>query len=848
MGSGHFLVFALPILVGFRMEEEGLTREQAVEAVLLENLFGLEIDPRCTQIAAFDLALAAWRTVGYRRLPQLNLACSGLGIHAKEEEWLRFAGNDSRLRVAMQQLYAMFRQAPILGSLIDPKRVGGTLFVATFAQVRPVLDGALEAEQPNENASELAVTAKGVVEATRILADKFTLVTTNVPYLGRGKQTVPLTKYCEDHLPDAKADLATSFVDRCLALCSPGGSTALVTPQNWLFLTSYEKLRRRLLGCAEWALVVKLGPRAFETVTGEVVNVVLLVLNNVLAGGMHSFAGLDVGEEVEAAQKSLCLRNRVVVEIPQKAQLQNADARIILSVLDRVPLLKAVADASHGQGSFDAARFSATFWQIPSIRHGWIPQQSTPAITQHFGGCHFVFRWEDGKGGLAKMMRAKHEQGYSSGKWKAGISEWGKLGVLIGQMGELPCAVYLGHGFDENASVVIPHDPADLPAVWAFASSPEFRAALKCIDQSIKITCKTLVKVPFDLPYWKGIAAESYPNSLPSPESDDATQWLFNGHPKGSNYPLQVALARLLGYRWPRQTGSGFPNCPALGPDGLEGYADADGIVCLSPVKGESPAADRLRAVLAAAYRSEWSPDKQAELLVQVGYANKTLEDWLRNGFFEQHCELFHQRPFIWHLWDGLGNGFHALVNYHKLAGPNGEGRRTLEKLIYTYLGDWIDRQRRDQKEGVEGADARVAAAQHLRTELEKILEGEPPYDIFVRWKPLHEQSIGWEPDINDGVRLNIRPFMTARPLNGRSKGVCILRVTPKIKWEKDRGKEPDRARQDYPWFWGWDQRTVDFGGRGEKPDGNRWNDLHYSRAVKQAARQKRAVAAETGG
>ena len=227
----------------------------------------------------------------------------------------------------------------------------------------------------------------------------------------------------------------------------------------------------------------------------------------------------------------------------------------------------------------------------------------------------------------------------------------------------------------------------------------------------------------------------------------------------------------------------------------------------------------------------------------------KSLEDWLRDGFFEQHCELCHQRPFIWHIWDGRRDGFHVLVNYHRLVAPDCEGRRKLEKLIYSYLGDWIDRQRDDQMAGVEGADARLAHAEHLRAELIKILEGEPPHDIFVRWKPLREQPIGWDPDINDGVRLNIRPFMTARPLNARGATACILRATPKIKWDKDRGKEPTRDRADYPWFWGVNPDdaketpvgTRDYGG-GPKFIGNRWNDLHYTRAFKQAARDRAAA------
>jgi hypothetical protein len=68
-----------------------------------------------------------------------------------------------------------------------------------------------------------------------------------------------------------------------------------------------------------------------------------------------------------------------------------------------------------------------------------------------------------------------------------------------------------------------------------------------------------MVKIPFDLARWQKVAAEKYPHGLPKPFSSDATQWLFNGHPKGSDQPLHVAVARLLGYKWPRQTGRARP-------------------------------------------------------------------------------------------------------------------------------------------------------------------------------------------------------------------------------------------------------------------------------------------------
>ncbi|HDM75050.1 MAG TPA: hypothetical protein ENG51_01100, partial [Deltaproteobacteria bacterium] len=214
-------------------------------------------------------------------------------------------------------------------------------------------------------------------------------------------------------------------------------------------------------------------------------------------------------------------------------------------------------------------------------------------------------------------------------------------------------------------------------------------------------------------------------------------------------------------------------------------------------------------------------------LILATGVNAPNLDDWLRDHFFEQHCKLFCHRPFIWHIWDGRRrDGFHVLVNYHKLAAGNGKGRQLLENLTYSYLGDWITRQKEGVKRGEGGAEDRLAAALELQKRLIAIIEGEPPFDIFIRWKPIEDQPIGWEPDINGGVRLNIRPFM-AQDIPGGRKGAGILRWKPNIKWNKDRGKEPYRPQEQYPWFW----KDGEF-------TGNRVNDIHLSINDKQKARK----------
>lgn len=810
MGSGHFLTFALPILARIRMTEEGITLADAVTAVLRDNLFGLELDGRCSQIAAFNLAISAWKIAGLHfPLPQLNLACSGLGINASETDWLNLSGDDEFVRQTMRKLYAVFRQAPVLGSLIDPTRLGKELFAVAFQEVSALLQQALGAEESRDDARELAIAAQGLLAAGRILADHFTLVATNVPYLGRGRQDPGLAEYCDEHYRDARADLANCFIDRSLRFCTEGGTAALVTKQELLFQGSYKDQRKRLLTSVDWDFVAVLGPRAFETLTGERVIVTLLGLSRQTPNQPHLFPGWDVSTLNSAGQKAIGLKSHPTETTEQFSHLKNPDSRVVLSTPSSLSFLGTFAESFQGIKTGDDPRMRRLFWEVERLGTRWRPFQSTVKATCLDGGRESIIDWQNNGSDCARLQ---------------GLAALGRLGVAVGQSRGLPSTLYTGELFDSNVAPVLPRNPADFAAIWAFCSSEQFAKEMQKIDPKFAVANSSVTKVPFDLTFWKKLASEDYPEGLPDRQVSDPTQWLFDGHPKMADYPLQVAVARLVGYRWPRQTGSSFTDYPALSPDGLEGHSEGDGIVCLSSVAGEAPAAERLRRLLADAYGSEWSATRLAGLLENCD----SLERWLRDRFFAEHCVLFDNRPFVWHVWDGLNNGFHAFVNYHRLAASQREGRKTLEKLTYTVLGDWITRQKADAAADNEGADVRLTAAQHLQSELEKILAGDPPYDIFVRWKPIHEQPIGWEPDLNDGVRLNIRPWLNATlpPYPKPKKGACILRVTPtNLPIGTDKGREASHEDQDFPWF-------------ADSPVRN--NDIHIAADDKRAARERR--------
>jgi hypothetical protein len=462
--------------------------------------------------------------------------------------------------------------------------------------------------------------------------------------------------------------------------------------------------------------------------------------------------------------------------------------------------------------------FIRNFWELASRTTDWEYVQASINSQGDWAGMESVIYWQQGNGEL-------HERASVGKAILAGAIAHGKPGVLVSPVGEMRCALYHGALFDKSTAVISPTDEDDLAAIYCYVQSQAFKKEIKLLDSKVAVTNKTLVKVPFDSAYWSQIADERYPNGLPRPFSNNPTQWIFHGYPQSAIDPLQVAIARLVGYAWPAESNDKMElsdearNWIARSK-ALVSHADKDGIVCIPPVGRESSASDRLLNLLADAYGADWSNDILAQLLTAADHAGKSLETWLRDKFFTRHCTLFGNRPFVWHIWDGLRDGFAALVNYHNL------NYKTLEALIYTYLGDWISRQKRDADTGVDGAQEKLAAAEMLKKRLELILVGEAPYDIFVRWKPIAEQPIGWNPDLNDGVRLNIRPFLSVPDVGKRGAGV--LRDKPKsLHWEKDRGSDVPSA----PWY----ELGLQYDGK----VGDRINDHHLSLADKRKAREK---------
>lgn len=769
-GSGHFLVAMFGMLWRMRAEEDGLTPAEAQDAVLRDNLHGLELDPRCTQIATFNVTLEAWKQGGFRPLPAPQVACSGIPVRSKREDWEALAGTDSELRGLLGRLHSRFQDADTLGSLIDPRPSSGdsaligrdlTLNVE-WSRLREALVKAIQADQ--ENANVVGHAAEDVVNAASLLGDTYTLVATNPPFLNAQKMSGVLLDYCEFHYPDASAELAVSFVERATKLVDPHGTISIVLPSTWLTLSPYVDYRERKLKDSSIRLLANLGPGAFSGLTGEVVKPVLMIQFPHELPTSH--ATIDVGGHPVAA-RPLALVNDPLLKRSQEVHLGNPNTAITFRNAQGSTYLSDYCTAHLGIATGDNNRFVRKFWEFPVLDERWERLTGTVRETVPYGGRDEVLLWEAGAGKLFDFITERLGDG-RQGTWIRGKNAWRREGICLSRAGKFSSTLYSGSLFLDSPAVFIPTSPEYRPAIWQFVQSEEYREAVRTINQKVIATVSTMVKVPFDLERWRVIAEDA--SELPEPATTDPTQWLFGGSPMESVRPLQVTLARLLGYRWPDQSA-----------DDLDQFADSDGIASLQALPNEPDLASRLRELLASAYGNDWSGSRERQLVIDAGGKTGRLEDWLRDGFFAQHVKVFDSRPFLWHIWDGRKDGFAAIVNYHKLDRP------TLEKLTYTSLGAWIERQKHEARAERAGADARLAAAEDLQDRLKLILEGAPPYDVYIRWKPMAEQPIGWDPDLDDGVRLNIRPFVTAG----------VLRSKVNVHWKKDRGKNPDGSERE---------------------------------------------------
>ena len=250
-GSGHILVYAFDLFCKM-YEEEGYTSRDIPTAILTNNLYGLDIDRRCYQLASFALTMKAraYHSRYLRRPVNPNF----LALQNIDYDTIASTGNWNE-KSSMWQ----FEHIDTIGSLLQ---------ITPEECARIQVDGGLfgEKQQVLKNQAEY-------------LSRKYHCVVTNPPYLGKGFCDA-LDDYVKAHYPNSKSDTMATFMERCLKMSKSNGKVAMINMQSWMFLSSYEKLRKELLDNYQIDSLLHLGPHAFDEIGGEVVQCATFTFGN----------------------------------------------------------------------------------------------------------------------------------------------------------------------------------------------------------------------------------------------------------------------------------------------------------------------------------------------------------------------------------------------------------------------------------------------------------------------------------------------------------------------------------------------------------------------------------------
>lgn len=274
-GSGHMLTYAFDLLARI-YEEAGFSPREIPSLILENNLHGIEIDPRAGELAAFALTMKARehdsRFLRRENAPQPNI-CVLQNVTFDDEEfksYMDFIGRDL-FTAALQTTLRQFEKADCFGSLIVPQLTNS---VAVLAELES-RDVSGQLFLTNIHQKVLAV-----IRQAEYLSPHYHVVVTNPPYMGSKGMNADLKKFAETKYSDSKSDLFAMFIERCLELVQKHGTIGMITMQSWMFLSSFEKLRTKLLDEDTILSMAHLGPRAFDTIGGEVVQTTAFTLTN----------------------------------------------------------------------------------------------------------------------------------------------------------------------------------------------------------------------------------------------------------------------------------------------------------------------------------------------------------------------------------------------------------------------------------------------------------------------------------------------------------------------------------------------------------------------------------------
>ena len=409
MGSGHILVYAFDVFMQI-YENAGWSQRDAAQSIIQNNIYGLDIDDRAAQLSYFAVLMKA-RQYDRRILtrgiePNVYAVQESNGINRGQLKYFGTGLTDTEKNVAVSQMEGL------LNTLNDAKEYGSLLNVEYYDW--ELLEKFVENTDTESQISfdtygldETAEQLKQLIRIGKVMAQKYEVVATNPPYAGTSNLSAKVNNFVKKNYPDSKVDLFAVFIERCGEMLKKNGYQAMITQHSWMFLSSYEKLRRKIQRLTI-VNMVHLGTRAFDEIGGEVVQTTSFIINNSIFNAYKGIYCRLVEPTTQIGKEEMFLKGENQYYTVQKDfnkipgspvayWVNNSFRNLFVHTLGEVCEIKKGSDTGEndkyvryweevniGKIGFDASHIKK-----------WIPYLKGGEARKWYGHLNFVVNWEN---------------------------------------------------------------------------------------------------------------------------------------------------------------------------------------------------------------------------------------------------------------------------------------------------------------------------------------------------------------------------------------------------------------------------------------------------------------------
>lgn len=408
MGSGHILVYAFDVLMKM-YESDGYSQRDAAQCILEHNLFGLDIDDRAAQLAYFAVMMKARqydRRIFTRGVqPHVYAIVESNDIDTFTRDY--FVNNDPKLKAALDSIINDLHDAKEYGSILTVTPVD---FATLYARAKEVK------EDVSLHREAVLTTILPLIRVAEIMAQRYEVVVTNPPYVGGANMDARLSEFVKKHYLDSKSDLFAVFIERCGQMTGENRYQAMITQHAWMFLSSFEKLRAKLL-LKDTVNMAHLGPRAFEEIGGEVVQTTSFVLRNSHIADFKGTYCRLIEPTTQQGKEDMFLagENRYTAQQSNFSKIPGSPVAYwvsekFISNFENGQLLGTLADSKQGLATADNNRFLREWYEVQyykikfdacdiddAVRSNskWFPYNKGGEFRKWYGNNDYVVNWEN---------------------------------------------------------------------------------------------------------------------------------------------------------------------------------------------------------------------------------------------------------------------------------------------------------------------------------------------------------------------------------------------------------------------------------------------------------------------